>query len=393
MPMAISVSRMLNRFTPSFSGNGISRLLEPLATRQPPVYLGLVTLFALLGYLLLFLFPLIALSVMGDIPDQFHVATLWQDWIWLGVSVLIVLVAIALSVPLFLNRFHPPHGLELNKDNAPKLCQLIEQLREEFKKPVVDRIILREGFSVDVIKTPRWGLPVLHINTLVIGLDALICLPPNHFKSLLARRIGQLSGTHNRFSGWLATLRQNWRHFHLAFKQQKLPLAWPMQFLFALYAPFYEALAFYAARQDELEADRYALDIANDDEIASLFSQLVMTESFLKTRFWPKITQLARRSQGQPEHLPYASMINVLRRSLTREDMQTWIKTAFDSSSNVTSITPLLRQRLENIGHHKPASPIPLKATATDIYMDPRVMQKIIQKFDQHWLARIKQRA
>lgn len=390
--MAISLSRIFNRFTPSFNGNGITRLLEPLAIRQPVIYLGLVTLFAILGYLLLLLFPLIALSILSDIPQQFHLAARWSDWLWLGADLLIVLAAAALSIPLFLNRFHLPQGLEINTENAPKLYQLVEELRSEFKHPGVDRIILREGFAIDVSKTPRQNLPVLHINTLIIGLDALICLPPEHFESLLARRVGQLSGIHNRYIGWLAFLRQNWRQFHQAFKRQKMPLAWPMQFIFAIYAQFYEALAFYAARRNEMEADRYALDIADDGQIASLFSQLVITESFLKTRFWPKLTQLAKRSKGQPEHLPYASMITVLRRSLTREDMQTWIKAAFDISSDPNSTTPLLRQRLENIGHHKPASPIPLKATAADTFIDPRVMEKIIRKFDQYWLAQIKKR-
>ncbi len=388
--MAISLSRIFNRFTPTFSGNGITRLLEPLAIRQPVIYLGLVTLFAILGYLLLLLFPLIALSMLSDIPQQFHLATRWSDWLWLGVDVLIALAAAALSIPLFLNRFQLPQGPEINRDNAPKFCQLIEELRNEFKQPVVDRIILREGFAIDVSKTPRRNFPLLHSNTLIIGFDALICLPPEHFKLLLARRVGQLSGIHNRYIGWLAFLRQSWRQFHQAFKRQKMPLVWPMQFIFAIYAPFYEASAFYAARQNELEGDRYALDIADDGQVASLFSQLVITESFLKTRFWPKITQLAKRSHGQPEHLPYASMITVLRRSLTREDVQTWIKTAFDISSDPSNIRPLLRQRLENIGHHKPASPLPLKATASDKFIDPRVMEKIIQKFDQYWLAKIR---
>ncbi|MFP4609518.1 MAG: hypothetical protein ACLFQT_00720 [Thiohalophilus sp.] len=390
--MTNAVSRLLNRFTMPVNRFSLQRLLEPLATRQPAIYRGLVTLVALAGYLLLLLFPLIALLLLRELPQQIRAASLWQEWLGSGINLLVALLAIALSIPLFRNRFARPRGLAINRQNAPKLTQQIEQLRQEFKHPVLDQIILREGFGVEVIRTPRFGLPLLYHNTLVVGLDALLTLPPSHFKSLLARRIGQLSGIHNLHIGWLAGLRQTWRQYQQGFKQQKPPLALPLQFVFALYTPFYAAVAFYAARQNELEADRYALDIANDEEIASLFSQLIVTEAFLNTRFWPKITQLARRG-GTPEHLPYASMTRVLRRGLTREDMQAWIEEALAMPSDTRHSTPLLRQRLENIGHHKPASPRPLKETAADHFMDPGVMQKIIDKFDQRWLAKLKNRS
>lgn len=387
--MTIFVSRLLNRCNPPTRAVGLQRLLEPLAARQPLVYRALVSLFALMGYLLLLLFPLIALGLAGELSRQWQIAGTWQEWLWSGLDLLILLCALALSTPLVFNRFALPRGLEIHRQNAPKLFQLVEQLRQDFKYPVLDQIILREGFGVEVIRTPRLGLPLLHHNTLVIGLDSLLTLPPAHFKSVLARRIGQLSGIHNRHIGWLASLCQAWQHYHQAFKQQKSPLARPLQWLFAIYAPFYTALAFYAVRQNELEADRYALDIANDDEIASLFSQLIVTETFLKTRFWPKISQLARR-ESQPEHRPYASMVQVLRRGLNREAMQQWIKDAFDSPSDVKDPTPLLQQRLENIGHHKPTSPQPIKETAADTFLDPTVKQKIVDKFDQRWLAKLK---
>ncbi|MDR9435976.1 MAG: hypothetical protein RI563_03810 [Thiohalophilus sp.] len=387
--MTIFVSRLLNRFNPPTRAVGLQRLLEPLAVRQPLVYRALVTLVALAGYLLLLLFPLIALGLLGDLSRQWQIASTWQEWLWSGLDLLIILFALALSSPLLFNRFALPRGLEVHRQNAPKLFQLVEQLRQDFKYPVLDQIILRDGFGVEVIRTPRLGLPLLYQHTLVIGLDSLLTLPPTHFKSALARRIGQLSGIHNRHVGWLASLCQTWQHYHQAFKQQRSPLARPLQWLFAIYAPFYTALAFYAVRQNELEADRYALDIANDDEIASLFSQLIVTETFLKNRFWPKITQLARR-ESQPEHRPYASMVQVLRRGLNREEMQQWIKDAFDTPSDVKDPTPLLQQRLENIGHHKPASPQPIKETAADTFLDPTVKQKIVDKFDQRWLAKLK---
>ena len=388
--MAISIPQRfrLKRLGPDVGGNS-RRALDSLASRQPVIYRGLVSLFALAGYLLLVLFPLIALIGLLGLPGQLQTIQGWQDGLWFGLNALIVLLAAALSVPLFQIRFAMPKGMEINPQNAPKLSQEIEGLRQEFKNPGIHSVILREGFGIHVVSTPRFKLPVLYRNTLVIGLETLLSLPPAQVKSLLARRVGQLSGIHHRYINWLARLRKIWPQYQQAFRLLRGPLSWPLRWLFALYAPFYSALSFYVARQDELEADRYALDLANDAELAGLFSQLVITETFLKHRFWPKITQLAQRS-GTPEHLPYASLAAVLRRGMSRDDIQNWIKTAFETSSDNRNPAPLRRQRLDNIGHHKPVPPRALRETAADLYFDPAVMQKIIAKFDQHWLARRK---
>ncbi|MGD8407397.1 MAG: hypothetical protein PVF21_02145 [Thiohalophilus sp.] len=388
--MAISLPQRfrLKRLRPDVGGSS-RRALDSLASRKPLVYRGLVTLFALAGYLLLALFPLIALSGLLGLPGQLQTIQGWQDGLWFGLNVLILLIAAALSIPLFQIRFASPKGMEINPQNAPKFSQEIEQLRQDFKNPGIHSVILSEGFGVHVVSTPRFRLPLLYRNTLVIGLESLLSLPPDQFRSLLARRVGQLSGMHHRFINWLARLRRIWPLYHQAFRLLHGPLSWPLRWLFALYAPFYSALSFYVARQDELEADRYALDIANDAELAGLFSQLIITETFLKHRFWPKITQLAQRS-GTPEHLPYASLTAVLRRGMSRDDIQNWIKTAFETQSDTHNPAPLLRQRLENIGHNKPTPPRALHETAADHYFDSGVMQKIIAKFDQHWLARRK---
>lgn len=385
--MAISLPQLHN-LTSKSSGSPVVRLLEPLATRQPAIYLGLVTLFALLGYLLLLLFPLIALFILFDLPDQVRAISQWQDGLWLAVNLGVLLLAGLASVPLFRNRFAPPQGLVMDSNNAPKLWQQVEELRQEFHNPVVDSVILREGFGIDVIRTPRFGLPALYHNTLVIGLDTLLALPPEQFKSLLARRIGQLSGIHHRYLNWLATLRDIWPRYARAFKRQPGMLSRPLQWVFGIYASLYTGLTFYVARQNELEADRYALDIANDEEMARLFSQLIVTGNFLNTKFWPKVNQLAHR--GKVEHLPYASLTRVLQRGLNREEMQSWIKHAFDTVSDHHHCAPLLRQRLENIGHDKPASPRPLQETAADHYIGTTVIQKITDKFDQRWLAKMK---
>lgn len=387
--MAISIRQRLRSFTSFRYHTG--RLLEMLATRQPVIYLALVTLFALLGYLLLLLFPLIALVILLGLPEKFAAINHWQQAMWLAVEILFMLLAIALAIPLFFNRFTPPRGMDINQQNAPKLWEQVEQLRKEFGNPAVNAIILREGFGIEGVRTPRFGLPLLYHNSLVIGLETLLTLSPQQVKSLLARRVGQLSGIHRRYINWLSTLYQIWPQYARALKQQKGPLSWPLRGLFALYSTVYSALALNIARQNELEADRYALDVADDEQLALLFTQLIITSNFLNRKFWPKIHQLAKRAgSGQPTHLPYTSLTQVMRRGWDWDETLAWIDNALETDSHFGQPTPPLRQRLENIGHHKPSTPRPLEETAANHFIDATVMKKIIDKFDQRWLARFR---
>ena len=385
-PMVTAITALQERLSKPLRKPSLVGLLAPLAKRSMPIYLGLVILFALAGYLLLAFFPLLAFNLLLSLGDSFSAANSLLDWAGFAVRVLLMVIATALSYPLLKLRFQLPQGMELNAENAAKLCDLIEELKQEYKQPVIEQVLLRPGFAITSVKTPRFGLPFLSTNSLLIGISALQCLPPLHFKAMLARHIGLLSGIHSHVSSWLYYHSMIWLQYRDSFKQQPHLLAKPLYIVFAIYAPLFEVISFFARRHAELQADRYALDVTNDSDMAEIFSQLIITENFINQKFWPKIHQLTRRNKGQPAHLPYASMAKVLRNGLNKDDLQSWLKQAFETTTNHDEPTPLLMQRLQNIAHDKPASPRPLKETAAEHYLDVVILEKIIQKFDQRWL-------
>jgi hypothetical protein len=390
--MAVEFHQLSSRLVNPLRWLRINRLLQPLVTRVPAMASMLAMLAALPGFLLLFGVPLTAFILLLQLPQQIAAVTTIVDWALVAASILAILFGGLVSWAIVRTPLNPPHGLPLDHTSAPGLLELIEELENSYGRACVHRIVLRSDFDIQLIRTPRHGLPVWTTNTLTIGLPMLLSLPPSHFKALLARRIGQASGKHNRLSGWFYQLAAIWRTYRDSYARQTSPTLKLLGSFFKFYLPVYRKLSFFVMRQDELEADRYALELVNDHDMAGIMSQEIITRAFLQQKYWPKIKQLARRGDNT-RYVPYRQMPQVVQKSLTPEDARNWLMAAIKQPDNLTEIMPPLTSRLENIGHKKTGAPIPLTEAAAKEYIASQALPGIVDKFDQRWLKRQQLRA
>ena len=388
--MAVESHQLSSRLVNPLRWLSINRLLHPLVTRVPAMASMLAMLAALPGFLLLFGVPLITLILLLQLPQQIAAATTIVDWALFAASILAIMFGSLVSWVIVRTPLKSPHGLPLDHTSAPGLLDLIDELENSYGRACVHCVVLRSDYDIQLIRTPRHGLPVWTTNTLTIGLPMLLSLPPSHFKALLARRIGQASGKHNRFSGWFYQLAAIWRAYRDGYSRQASPVVKFLGAFFKLYLPFYRKLAFFAMRQDELEADRYALELVNDRDMAGVMSQEIITRGFLEQKYWPKIKQLVRRGDTT-RYAPYRQMPQVVQKSLTPEDARNWLMAAINQPDNLTEIMPPLTSRLENIGHKKTGAPVPLTEVAASGYIAPQALNSIVDKFDQRWLKRQQQ--
>jgi hypothetical protein len=388
--MAVEFHQLSSRLANPLRWLNINRLLQPLVMRIPAMASILALLAALPGFLLLIGLPLAAVILLLQLPQGFATATTMMDWALLAISIVILLICGIFSWIILRTPLKPPHGLPLDHTSAPGLLDLIDELENSYGRACVHRVVLRSDFDIQLIRTPRFGLPFWTTNTLAIGLPMLLSLPPSHFKALLARRIGQASGKHNRLTGWFYQLTAIWRTYRDSYARQASPLLKLLGSFFKLYLPVYRKLAFFAMRQDELEADRYALELINDRDLAGVMSQEIITRTFLEQKYWPKIKQLVRR--GDPtRYAPYRQMPQVVQKSLTADEARNWLMTAINSPDNLTEIMPPLKSRLENIGQKKTGAPMPLNEVAASAYIVPGALTGVLEKFDQRWLKRQQQ--
>ncbi len=389
--MAVESHQLTSLLSKQLEYLNINRLLQPLVKRLPVLANVLAGIAALPGLILLFGWPITTVVLLLQLPQGLGAATSVMDWVYLAISLVGMLLCGWLTWLIIRTPLKPPHGISLDHTSAPALLELIDELEHNFGRASVHSVVLRSDFAIQLIQTPRFGFPILTSNTLCIGLPLLLSLPPSHFRTLLARRIGQASGKHNRVSGWFYQLNGFWQTYRDSYSRQKSPPIRILGMFFTFYAPFYQRLALFAIRQDELEADRYALDLINDRDMAGVMSQEIITRRFLEQKYWPKIKQLVRRGGGS-NYAPFRQMSNVVQKSLTAEEARNSLMSAINDPDDLKTTMPPLTTRLDNIGHQKTGSPTPLTHIAATEYLDTPTLNKIVDKFDQRWLKHQQQR-
>ncbi len=390
--MAIESRQLSSLLANQLERLNFNRLLQPLVKRVPVLAKILGVIAALPGLIVLYGFPVTAIILLTQLPQRFSAATTIQDWVIFGISLLAILVCSWMTWLIIRTPLKPPHGILLDHVTAPALLELIDELENNYGRASAHSVVLRSDFDIQLVRTPRFGLPIMSTNTLTIGLPLLLSLPPAHFRAILARRIGQASGKHNHLSGWLYQLNGIWRTYRDSYSRQKSPAIRLLGIFFKLYRPFYQRLGLFAIREDELEADRYALELVNDRDMAGVMSQEVITRLFLEQKYWPKITQLVRRGGGTG-YAPFRQMSSVVQKGLNTEEARSLLMAVINKPDKLKNTMPPLKTRLDNIGQQKTGSPTALTQTAAAEYIDTATLNKIVDKFDQRWLKQQQQRA
>lgn len=359
-----------------------------LQEKLPRLSFGLSIIVAVFGILFLLMFPYLLLNLPADLYVTVIKANELKDWIDAVIQLVLIGLGGAFSWAIYKLKFSLPTGLDVTEEKFPHLLKLIEELREEFGKPKIDRIIIRDKYEIKVIKTPRSGMPFLFTHTLIIGLPVFLTMSPLYFRALLARRIGQLSTQHTPVTTRLYFLNDIWSQFKVSCKQSKNKFSKALGYFFQFYTPMYQAILSPLLQEEELEADSYGMDLINHKDMNECIVYEEVVTQFLSKKFWPKIYHMAKRSKT-PEFLPYSQMTKVVKAGITDAEISETVQTALKVEMNSPELLPSLLKRLNHLGHVKPLPPKRLAKTAAEYYLG-NSLEKIIQLFDKRWASIIK---
>jgi len=363
-------------------------VLQPVYAKFPKSYLALASFSTAVGYGFLALFPVMSLILFFTIFGNISTASGIVDWLFVLVHIIVLTVVALTSFFILSAQFLPPTGVELDWEKPDKLIDEMLLLIERYSCRTFDNVIFSTDYSIKIIQTPRYGIPVFTHTTLIIGLPTLLCLSPDHFKGSLARVIGQYSGSYNQLPNWISRSTLNWRHYLPVYKNGKTPFHKFIYHFFSIYCPLTEALCYFAIQKDELQADHYVLDVINDNDVVAMISANIVNPEFLDKKFWPKIQSMARKNPKMPEFLPYDSMANTIAKGLNHEDKERWLKAAFTASPDYSHTLPGLRDRMYGLGHEEIIIPKKFSFNAAKHYLGEYV-NEVISTMDQIWLQRL----
>lgn len=361
----------------------LHRRVLHFSQNYPHAWLTVSVLAAGMGYAFILSFPYLLVSECRDIYPSLQAAQLPRDWPVLVTHSCSLLIGAAFTYTLLTMRFAPP-GRVLTEDEAPLLFGVVERLRQAYGNPRIHHLILDEGDDVRILKIPRTGLPILNTTALVIGLPVLQTVSPRHLRVLLARRIGQLSIRNSPVSMRLCHLTEVWAQYGEHRRSGSLPSRM-IGYIFALFTPVYKALLRDIRRREEMNADRWALTIIDDQQIVEAITFHAASKHFLSTKYWPTIQRMTD-AQGGPPVLPYEQMTAVMRRSMTTESLEVAVHRLIQcNEDDFDSESPTLGDRLENLGHTGPIPLEPLKETAAELFLND-ILGEIVKAFHQQWV-------
>lgn len=358
-----------------------------LDSRDEPRRFALLTAgMAVLGYVAIV--ALLAGAVMGLLWGLGQIAHgHLRSW-----KVLLVLACGSLLLSLVRSlwlRSREPDGLPVSNLEAPRLFELIEQVRRKVGAPRPDRVLIDGALNASVVQQPRLGLLGWHRNTLILGLPLLMALETRQLAAVLAHEFGHLRGAHGKLGAWVYRTRRAW--VRLAESRARAPAAFALAdlapaFFFRHFFPRFNARAFVLSRRQEYEADRVAHEVVGREAAASGLLAIELQARYLREQFWPSVWRHAAHLPTPEKERPFRAMQQALKTALTHRQAQPWLKEALKRLPDLADTHPSLRDRLE-FADVAPRPPLPAPVSAAEALLR-EALPDWLTRMDRQWRGR-----
>lgn len=373
--------------------------LEEYAAKNPKGYERRVAALGALGYayfagliIIFLLVPVLAVGLLILMPQL-----IWIILKLAGKLILLILVGLASVLGViwslirsFWTKVPAPEGLEIKREDAPKLFEVVERTSDFLKSPRPDHILLIEDFNAAVVTLPRVGVFGKRVY-LLVGLPLMQALSPVQFEAVLAHELGHISEKHGSSAALAYRLRETWGRFIESQEASGHKLSFLYEKFLNWYFPYFNAYSFVLLRRQEREADDYAVELAGARPLGEALINLEVKSRHLSQKFWKDVLDEAAREKIPPKAL-FTEMARAFRESNKPQDLMNLTK-AVAINTDYSDSHPSLAERLKTIGYwHNsdlPALPEEISETASARYFG-KSEERFSGIFDELWQERVK---
>ncbi len=308
--------------------------LEAHAGRDPDGYRRRLLAIGLLGYGSIALFVAALLGVVGFLG--WRAATVGLTDAELVLFVLSIAFGGLVGRSLWV-RQERPSGVPLDRSDAPKLFEWLDELGPRLKAPPIHRVYLDHEFNAHVMQR---GLR----NELSVGLPLLCILTPQQMKGVLAHELGHLSRGDGRLSSWVYYQRLRWERLRAELVDP--PGAWLMWPFARFYLPWFDLWSFVQARAQERIADRGEVEVVGGETAARTHAHLALITAWYVHRFIPDFIEGALRAGGPLTDLARRTL-GALGEPVPPSRLRWWLREALRVPTGDEDTHPGLAERIE----------------------------------------------
>jgi len=334
----------------------LSQRLERLARRRPALYRLRVLLVASLGYAAIG--GAILVTAAGAVVAGFLA---FEARAVLPAVVALSLTALAVTMAHTLWSALPapqPNGLPLEAGVAPRLDELIAEVRVALRAPKLSAVLLDYDANAGVIQQPRLlGLAGMR-STLLIGLPLLQALTVGELRAVLAHEFGHVCGRHGRFTSWVIRQRLTWGRLITqlqAGRHRKMTFA--LSLFFGWYSPYLHAHTDALERAREFEADRVASSVVGRATMERTLLKITIVSAFITRTFHPALDRRAL-TEAEPPIGAQTELAEALSRPEGPPEAGAWLQAALLDRGDPFASHPPLAERLAALADLPDGGPV-----------------------------------
>jgi Zn-dependent protease with chaperone function len=353
--------------------------LESFAAAKPRAYRNRVLLAAGLGYGLVLS---IALLLVALCAGTLAFMLIQRTANFLTIKLLLVTGVIAWAVlgSLWV-RSHPPEGRTVDRNDAPQLFELLDDLRARMGGPHIHDVLITKELNASIVQLPRLGFFGWYRNYLTLGLPLLQSLTRAEVSAVVAHEIGHFAGDHGRMASWIYRVRATWAQLSERLAQGHS--ADLLRRFFRWYGPWFNAYSFVLARRHEYEADAAAAAATRADALGSALIRLAVQSD----RYDRHLESLYQHANTSPEPLerPFASGKRMFQAPPDADYSQQSLTESLSRRTGLDDTHPCLADRLAAL-QVRPELPAELGAPASTALLGD-LAGRLEEEFDGEWWA------
>jgi len=354
--------------------------LQARAQARPRAYRAEVLGVAAVGY-----------AYVGLLVLALLAATAGAVWLALTGNLMVIKLAIALVLlsgvvlrALWV-RVPPPEGRPILHDEAPRLFDLLDELRAALATPRFDHVLAVTDFNAAVSEIPQLGVFGFPRHYLLVGVPLLVALTPTQFRAVIAHELAHRSGRHSRLGGWIYRVRQTWVQLLAAFEQRGRSMMGLLDRFVRWYAPRFEAYSFVLAREQEYEADRLAARLTSPRDLGEALVAIEVGARYHERDLVPALDRRVLLEPEPPEGM-LRGFAEALRAGPSQPGAVRFLADALRRRTDNLDTHPSLTDRLAALGLPPAAAgpPRPPGETAADVLLG-EFHARLVDELDRRW--------
>lgn len=348
--------------------------LEAEASRRPRAYRAQLAVIAIAGD--------VALTVTRILPfaAPIVIGVLWfnvQLFYWLGGAAIVFLAW--LFRPMF--QFE---GRQLSAEEAPRLFDEIERLRQSLHVPSSMLVYLDESFNASAAET-RGLFGIFGTKcALTLGVPLLVALSREQVLAVIAHEFGHFSRRHGRLGHWIYRARVGWMQIALGVEESDSTFDKATARYARKFVPFFSARSFVLSRQCEYEADADAASVVGARAFAEALCRLAEIAPLWDQDFPRSIAQW-QREHSEPPHDLYQRFARAAR-DCAPTVLQSGLDEALHAPSSWSDTHPSLSERLRSL-NEGPVLTGPANTAAEELF--GAQWTKLCGEFNDKWVKEI----